>query len=117
MTASTPSPSRSPFDLTGRRALVTGVSRGLGLQMARALARAGADLVITARKLESLDESRRDLESFGHDVLPVALDVRVEDSIRTAVEAAAAAGVEIMAWSCEVKTGGVRIARPLPWRR
>ena len=92
MTASTPSPSRSPFDLTGRRALVTGVSRGLGLQMARALARAGADLVITARKLESLDESRRDLESFGHDVLPVALDVRVEDSIRTAVEAAAAAG-------------------------
>lgn len=82
----------SLFDLTGRRALVTGVSRGLGLQMARALAGAGADLVITARKLESLDDSRRELEAFGHDVLPLALDVREEDSIRAAVEAATGGG-------------------------
>jgi len=87
-----PMPDRSLFDLTGRRILVTGVSRGLGLQMARALARAGADLVITARKLDSLSDSRRELEGFGHDVMPLALDVRVEDSIRGAVEAAAAAG-------------------------
>jgi len=91
-TPAPPSPDCSLFDLTGRRALVTGVSRGLGLQMARALARAGADLVITARKLESLDDSRRELEAYGHDVLPLALDVRSEDSIRTAVAAAVAVG-------------------------
>ena len=90
--ATTPGSDRSLFDLTGRRALVTGVSRGLGLQMARALARAGADLVITARKLDSLADSRRELEAFGHDVMPLALDVRVEDSIRAAFDAATAAG-------------------------
>jgi NAD(P)-dependent dehydrogenase (short-subunit alcohol dehydrogenase family) len=92
MPPTTPPADRSLFDLTGRRILVTGVSRGLGLQMARALARAGADLVITARKLESLADSRRELEGFGRDVLPLALDVREEGSIRAAVEAAATAG-------------------------
>ena len=46
------------FDLTGRTALVTGASRGLRLQMAGALARAGADLVITARKVEDLAAPR-----------------------------------------------------------
>ena len=44
----------SLFDLSGQRALVSGASRGLGLQMAGALARAGADLVITARDVASL---------------------------------------------------------------
>jgi len=85
-------PDLSAFDLSGRRVMVTGVSRGLGLQMARALARAGADLVITARRLESLADSRRELEGFGHDVLPLPLDVREEGSIREAVAAAVAAG-------------------------
>ena len=47
------------FDLTGRRALVSGASRGLGLQMAGALARAGADLVITARDVAALEEPPR----------------------------------------------------------
>ena len=45
----------SIFDLSGKIAIVTGASRGLGQYFARALARAGADLVITARKLESLE--------------------------------------------------------------
>ncbi|MDO7683245.1 MAG: SDR family NAD(P)-dependent oxidoreductase, partial [Pirellulales bacterium] len=65
----------SLFDLSGRRALVTGASRGLGLQMAGALARAGADLVITARDMASLEEPRRQLESYGSTVEVVALDL------------------------------------------
>ncbi|MFM8578267.1 MAG: SDR family NAD(P)-dependent oxidoreductase, partial [Planctomycetaceae bacterium] len=56
-------PIRSVFDLTGRRAMVTGASRGLGLQMARALGRAGADLIITARDESSLAGPRAELES------------------------------------------------------
>ena len=72
------------FDLTGRTALVTGASRGLGLQMARALARAGADLVITARSVESLAEPCRELRGMGRTVTPVALDLRDEASIRAA---------------------------------
>ena len=58
----------SLFDLSGQRALVSGASRGLGLQMAGALARAGADLVITARDVASLEEPRRQLESYGNTV-------------------------------------------------
>ena len=83
-------PPSSPFDLTGRTALVTGASRGLGLQMARSLARAGADLVITARGLESLAEPKSELEALGRSVLPVPLDLRSQASI----EAAAAAALE-----------------------
>ena len=76
------------FDLTGRTALVTGASRGLGLQMAGALARAGADLVITARKVEDLAASRVALEAHGHRVTPLPLDLRSESSIRDGASAA-----------------------------
>jgi gluconate 5-dehydrogenase len=82
----------SLFDLTGRTAFVTGASRGLGLQMARALARAGADLVVAARSLESLAEPCRELRDLGRSVTPVALDLRDEASIRAAAAAAVAAG-------------------------
>lgn len=81
------------FDLTGRRALVSGASRGLGLQMAGALARAGADLVITARDVAALEEPRRELETHGHQVDVVALDLQHEDSICEAVEKATESGV------------------------
>ena len=82
----------SLFDLSGQRALVSGASRGLGLQMAGALARAGADLVITARDVASLEEPRRQLESYGNTVECVALDLQHEESIQAAVETATATG-------------------------
>jgi len=98
----------SLFDLSGRRALVTGASRGLGLQMAGALARAGADLVITARDVASLEEPRRQLESYGSTVEVVALDLQHEESIHAAVETATAAGhLDIL-----VNNAGCNIRKP-----
>ena len=58
--------SDSDFDLTGRVALVTGTSRGLGQYLGRALARAGADLAITSRNAASLDSFRREIEAMGN---------------------------------------------------
>ena len=55
----------SLFDLTGKVAIVTGASRGLGQYFARALARAGADLVITSRKLAALESFQREIEDLG----------------------------------------------------
>jgi NAD(P)-dependent dehydrogenase (short-subunit alcohol dehydrogenase family) len=79
------------FDLTGKVAIVTGASRGLGQTFARALARAGADLVITSRTLDSLKPFQAEVESMGRRAVPLALDVRSEDSIRTMVSDAAKA--------------------------
>jgi NAD(P)-dependent dehydrogenase (short-subunit alcohol dehydrogenase family) len=79
------------FDLTGRVAIVTGASRGLGGTFARALARAGADLVITSRTVASLTPVQSEIESLGRRVVPLELDVRSEDSIGAmAAEAAKA---------------------------
>lgn len=93
------------FSLTGKRALVTGTSRGLGLQMAKALARAGADLVVTSRTLESLKGPCGELKSFGRQVLPLALDLRDEASIRAAADAAG--DIDIL-----VNNGGCNIRKP-----
>jgi NAD(P)-dependent dehydrogenase (short-subunit alcohol dehydrogenase family) len=60
----------NPFDLSGRSALVTGASRGIGLAIARGLARQGARLAITARKSETLLQAAHDIRS-GDDVIPI----------------------------------------------
>src|SRR5438045_235529 len=72
----------SLFDLSGRVAIVTGASRGLGQTFASALARAGADLVITSRTLDHLTPFQAEMESLGRRVVPLELDVRDEASIR-----------------------------------
>lgn len=79
------------FDLTGRVAMVTGASRGLGQTFARALARAGADLVITSRTLDSLRAFEKEVVALGRRVVPLELDVRHEQSIHRMVEDAAQA--------------------------
>jgi NAD(P)-dependent dehydrogenase (short-subunit alcohol dehydrogenase family) len=78
------------FDLTGRVALVTGTSRGLGQDFARALAKAGADLIITSREPDTLKPFQREMEAAGREVLPLELDVRSHDSIQKMVQSAAA---------------------------
>jgi NAD(P)-dependent dehydrogenase (short-subunit alcohol dehydrogenase family) len=78
----------SPFDLTGKIALVTGASRGLGKHFALTLARAGAEVAITSRTLASLDDTREKIAALGRRVLPLELDVRDQQSIVAAVDAA-----------------------------
>jgi gluconate 5-dehydrogenase len=76
------------FDLTGRVAIVTGTSRGLGQVFATALARAGADLVLTSRKRDSLAQFEQQIKSIGRRAISVDLDVRDHDSIERMVTAA-----------------------------
>lgn len=99
----------NPFDLTGKVAIVTGTSRGLGQYFGRALARAGADLVITSRSKDTLEPFRSEIESLGRKALPLALDVRDYDSIqRMAAEAKAAYGrIDIL-----VNNAGCNVRKP-----
>jgi gluconate 5-dehydrogenase len=80
----------SPFDLTGKIALITGASRGLGQTFGRALARAGADLVITSRDAGSLKPFQEEIEAMGRKALALRLDVRDYESIQQMAEAAVA---------------------------
>lgn len=82
--------SDSLFDLGGRVALVTGTSRGLGQYMARALAKAGADLVLTSRDVKRLAPFEAEIRALGHRALSIELDVRSKDSIEKMVAAATA---------------------------
>lgn len=75
------------FDLKGRVAVVSGASSGLGAQMAKGFAAQGADVAITARRLERLESLAEEIRKMGVKCLPVKCDVTVTES----VEAAAAA--------------------------
>jgi NAD(P)-dependent dehydrogenase (short-subunit alcohol dehydrogenase family) len=69
------------FDLSGRVAIVTGTSRGLGQVFARSLARAGADLVLTSRNRDSLSAFEAEITALGRRALSLELDVRDPKSI------------------------------------
>jgi NAD(P)-dependent dehydrogenase (short-subunit alcohol dehydrogenase family) len=77
------------FDLSGRKALVTGASRGIGRAIAEALAGAGADVAITARDRVSLKDTARAIEALGRRAVPLAQDVRDVEASRQAVNRAA----------------------------
>ncbi len=70
------------FDLTGKTALVTGGSRGLGLQMAHALGEAGARVMLSSRKAEDLEQAVAELQDSGIDARWIAADCAREDDIR-----------------------------------
>ncbi len=76
------------FDLTGHVAFVSGTSRGLGERFALTLAKAGADLVISSRTLDSLKGMQQQIADLGRKCLPLELDVKSLDSITAAVQAA-----------------------------
>lgn len=69
------------FDLSGRVAIVTGTSRGLGQYFARALAHAGADLVLTSRKRDSLQAFEKEIQEIGRKAVSLELDVRDQQSV------------------------------------
>lgn len=72
----------SSFDLTGRTAVVTGASRGLGSYMSKALARAGASLVISARDARDCADTIAQVRALGGAARAYSLDVRSEASVR-----------------------------------
>src|SRR5271166_1400623 len=76
------------FDLSGQVAIVTGTSRGLGQYFARALARSGADIVMTSRKVETLKPFQKEIEAMGRKTLALPLDVCSFDSIQKMADAA-----------------------------
>ncbi|HUX45992.1 MAG TPA: glucose 1-dehydrogenase [Terracidiphilus sp.] len=79
------------FDLAGQVAIVTGASRGLGRQFALALARAGADLVLTSRNAESLASVEAEIRGLGRRALSLDLEVRDHESIQRMYAAVQAA--------------------------
>jgi len=66
----------SIFDLTGRAAIVTGASRGLGVSFARGLVKAGCGVAIAARDFEALTRVAEELKSYGPKIVPIRADVR-----------------------------------------
>jgi NAD(P)-dependent dehydrogenase (short-subunit alcohol dehydrogenase family) len=79
------------FDLTGKTAIVTGASRGLGQYFARALAKAGADIVLTGRNRASLSTFESEIQALGRSTIALELDVRYQHSIEAMVSAAESA--------------------------
>jgi NAD(P)-dependent dehydrogenase (short-subunit alcohol dehydrogenase family) len=91
-------PSVPDFSLAGRRAIVTGASRGIGAALAAGLARFGADVAICARDLAALQATRQAIEAAGRKALPFALDVRAAAAIDPAIDQAVTAlgGLDIL---------------------
>lgn len=85
------------FDLTGKTALVTGGSRGLGLQIASALGEAGASIVLSSRKAADLDDASRELRDAGIDATFIAADCSIEEDTRR------------LAQEAHERTGGIDI--------
>lgn len=103
------------FDLTGRTALVTGGSSGLGLQIAEALGTQGARVVISSRKADALEAARKHLADLGVDASWIAADNSKEEDVeRLAGEALAALGrVDILVNNAGATWGSSAVDHPL----
>ena len=77
--------STNVFDLTGRRALITGSARGIGLALARGLASAGAAIVLNGRDRDRLEISAAQLRSEGHSVATAVFDVTEPEAVAAAI--------------------------------
>ncbi|HTI02174.1 MAG TPA: SDR family oxidoreductase [Acidisoma sp.] len=108
------------FDLSGKTALITGSSGGLGLAMARGLAEAGAAIMLNGRDAGRLADAERGLAAAGHAVSVSAFDVTDEAGIMAAFAGFDAAGTEI---DILVNNAGIQFRKPMldldvaDWRR
>jgi gluconate 5-dehydrogenase len=110
----------SLFDLSGKTALVTGSSEGLGLAMARGLAAAGAAIVLNGRDEKKLANAAKSIADDGHNVAARAFDVADEEAVISAFEQFDAAGVDI---DILINNAGIQLRKPMvdlkteEWRR
>jgi NAD(P)-dependent dehydrogenase (short-subunit alcohol dehydrogenase family) len=74
------------FDLSGKVAIVTGASSGLGVQFAKALAKQGADVAIVARRVEKLESVKEEIKALGVRCIALKCDVLNNDEIKEVVE-------------------------------
>jgi dehydrogenase/reductase SDR family member 4 len=74
------------FDLTGKVAVITGASKGIGLAIARGLAEFGAEVVISSRKQESVDQAAADLKANGLEATGIACHVGHSDQLKNLVD-------------------------------
>ena len=86
----------SQFSLTGKKALVTGSSKGIGASIAQALAQAGADIVLVGRTKDSLEATKSAIINIGQKVEIVLCDVSSADAIKEAFSDIAALKVDIL---------------------
>ena len=113
---------RTLFDLSGKTALVTGGSRGLGLQIAEALGEAGARVMLTSRKASDLEESAAQLKRQGIDALWLAADVepgRARSRAWRATRLSGSAQIDILVNNAGATWGaaGRRLTRSKPGTR
>ena len=108
------------FDLTGKTALITGSSRGLGRAFAEGLAQAGARIVLNGVNQERLEAAAQEMRDEGYDVLTAAFDVADEAAIVAAFETLDAEGIDV---DILVNNAGIQFRKPMleletaDWRR
>ena len=104
-------PGIKQFDLTGKTAIVTGGSKGLGQAMAEGLASAGANLLLTSRKADEVQAAAEQIaRDYGVRAIGLAADVSSEDSVRAMVDRALAEFGQI---DILVNNAGINIRGPI----